>query len=58
MGWSVDKIHLWKIHFIGHSVFDIMEGDDVQKKQLSIYRVNAFVQRRCSSIADMHKLYF
>lgn len=48
MVWYVDKTDFQKIHFTGDSVFDIMEGDDVQEKLLNIYRVNAFIQRRCS----------
>lgn len=44
MLWYVDKTHLWKTHFTGHSAFDIMEGDALQRKQLDICRFSALVQ--------------
>lgn len=53
MLWSADKTDLWKIHFIGDFVFDIIEGDDVQEKHLNIHRVNAFIQRKRNYIMDM-----
>lgn len=58
MLWSVDKIHIWKTHFTGDDAFHIPEGDALQRKQLDIYRINAFVQdpwrsvgHRCHSSA-------
>lgn len=41
MVWSVDNINLWKIHFTGDFVFDIMESGDVQEKQ----QQNTFTQQ-------------